>query len=358
MVGVGTGTLKDLAMASDGQHLLAAEIDESINLTRVPLTIGGDDVAGAEEELSSGQVRDNYPAVSPDGRRIAVGSNRLEEQELWIVDVELRRWERLQMSTGPRGWGNLACWSHDNEHLVVKTFFRDGTSAYWYVALDGSSSEQLLPPREALSGTFPCRFSPDNARLVYTRRTGEFSQLFVLDLTTRREQQLTTSPSHKYEASWSPDGRWLAFAASTAGGMQVSRIPAAGGPGSEEQQLTTGFERMFHPFYSPDGRWLYVQPSHRNIQRMPANGGPLRTVTHFPESGLFLEEPTISPDGRWLVLQPWQRWVVALGANAQDIAMNRMHISQGRFPNLNVAFHRRAWIRVKHSDQPHGRSAA
>ena len=281
MVGVGTGTLKDLAMASDGQHLLAAEIDESINLTRVPLTNGGDDVAGAEEELSSGQVRDNYPAVSPDGRRIAVGSNRLEEQELWIVDVELRRWERLQMSTGPRGWGNLACWSHDNEHLVVKTFFRDGTSAYWYVALDGSSSEQLLPPREALSGTFACRFSPDNARLVYTRRTGEFSQLFVLDLTTRREQQLTTSPSHKYEASWSPDGRWLAFAASTAGGMQVSRIPAAGGPGSEEQQLTTGFERMFHPFYSPDGRWLYVQPSHRNIQRMPANGGPLRRLLIF-----------------------------------------------------------------------------
>jgi TolB protein len=195
-----------------------------------------------------------------------------------------------------------ACWSHDNQHLAVMRLFLNGTSAYWYVALDGSSAEQLLPPREAArSGTFACDFSSDNAHLVYTHRIGEFTQLFVLDLATRREQQLTTSPSDKVHASWSPDGRWLAFAANTSGAMQVWRIPSAGGPGSEEQQLTTGFERMHHPFYSPDGRWLYVQPSHRNIQRMPADGGPLRPVTHFPESGLFLEEPSISPDGRWLV---------------------------------------------------------
>ena len=104
MAGVSTGTLKDLAMASDRQHLLAVGIEESMNLTRVPLTGGGGDVAGAEEELSSGQVRDRYPAVSPDGRRIAVGSNRIGEEELWIVDVASRRWERVQMSTGPSAW--------------------------------------------------------------------------------------------------------------------------------------------------------------------------------------------------------------------------------------------------------------
>jgi Tol biopolymer transport system component len=319
IAGVNTGTLKDLAMASDRQHLLAVGIEESMNLTRLPLNIGGGDVAGPEEELSTGQVRDGYPAVSPDGRRIAVGSNRLGEQELWIVDVASRRWERVQMSAGPSAWATQACWSHDNQHMAVRRFFRNGTSAYWLVALDGSSAEQLLPPREAVSGGFACNFSPDNTRLVLTHRIGEFSQLFVLELATRREQQLTTSPSHKYEASWSPDGRWLAFSANTTGWMQVWRIPAAGGPASQEQQMTTGFERMFHPFYSPDGRWLYLQPSHRNIQRMPADGGPLRPVTHFPESGLFLEEPTISPDGRWLVYNRGKGgsslWMLTLGTS-------------------------------------------
>jgi hypothetical protein len=74
-----------------------------------------------------------------------------------------------------------------------------------------------------------------------------------------RELQLTRSESDKYEATWSRDGRWVAFSANTGGTVQVWRIPAGGG---EEQQMTTGYERVLHLFYSPDG---YVQPSHRNI---------------------------------------------------------------------------------------------
>ena len=136
--------------------------------------------------------------------------------------------------------------------------------------------------------------SPDNGRIVYNRLVGEFNQLFLLDLTTRRQQQLTVSPSQKYAATWSPDGRWVAFSANTDGTVQVWRIPASAGSDSREQQLTTGVERMIHLFYSPDGRWLYVQPSHRNIQRIPADGGTPTAVTRFPENGLFLEEPNIS----------------------------------------------------------------
>ena len=304
-------------MSANRQSILAAGIEESLNLSRLPLTADGGDIAGPEEELSSGQVRDRYPGVSPDGQRIAVGSNRIGEEDIWILDVPSRRWERLQMSAGPSAWISEACWSRDSRHLAVMKFFRNGTSSYWYVALDGSSVEQLVAPREMVSGTFACDFSPDNSQIVLTHRVGEFNQLFALDLATRRERQMTTSPSDKYQASWSPDGRWLAFSANTGGLVQVWRIAAAGPPGGSEQQMTTGFGRMTHLFYSPNGKWLYVQPSHRNIQRMPAGGGPLTPVTHFPEQGLFLEEPAISPDGRWLVYNRGKGgsslWMLTLG---------------------------------------------
>jgi TolB protein len=154
-----------------------------------------------------------------------------------------------------------------------------------------------MSPAPTLSGAFSCAFSPDGKLLLYSRIVDGFNQLFVLDVTARRDRALTVSPSHKYEGKWSPDGRWIAFSANTGATVHVWRIPASGGA---EEQLTTGAERYLHTFYSPDGRWLYVQPSHRNIFRMPANGGPARPVTHFPESGLFLEEPTIAPDGRYL----------------------------------------------------------
>jgi Tol biopolymer transport system component len=318
VVGVSTGALHELAIAPDGKHLLASGVEESMNLTRVRLAPGGGDVAGPEEELSSGQVRDNYPAISPDGQRIAVSSNRVGEEDLWIVDLSSTRWQRvlLPADTGDRLMTE-SCWAKDGQHLAVKTFFRNGTAALWYTAIDGSSTPELLPPMPSLSGNFPCAFSPDGRHLVHAHLAGNFSQLFVLDVASRREQQLTRSESDKYEAAWSPDGLSIAFSANTGGTVQVWRIPVGGG---EERQMTTGDERVLHLFYSPDGRWLYVQPSHRNIYRMPSDGGPLQPVTRFPESGLFIEEPKISPDGRYLVYNRGHGgsslWMLTIGASA------------------------------------------
>jgi eukaryotic-like serine/threonine-protein kinase len=314
VAGVTLGRVKDLAVASDRHRLLAVSSEESLNLTRIRMTDGGATVVGAEEQLSEGQVRDRYPAVSPEGRRIAVGSNRTDEEELWIVDVASRSWERVQMPPVANGWISQACWTHDARHLVVMRHTLGGLSGFWYLAVDGSSTVEILPPKPALAGSFACDFSPDDSRFVYARVVDGVSQLFTLEVASRHERQLTSSAGHKYAATWSPDGRWIAFSGNTGTTVQVWRVSADGG---REQQLTTGYDRMMHPFYSRDGRWLYVQPNHHNIQRMPADGGALTPVTSFPESGLFLEEPTLSPDGRWLVYMHARGgsslWLLTLG---------------------------------------------
>jgi Tol biopolymer transport system component len=164
----------------------------------------------------------------------------------------------------------------------------------WLAAVDGSLAEELVLPRPQLRGG---PFSPDGQSIVYTYQKGAYYQLFVLDLGSHQERQLTVSASDKYFPAWSPDGRWIVHSCNAGGYVQICRIPLSGG---EEKVLTSGYERMGHPSYSPDGRWIYVQPSHLNIYRMAATGGPLQKVTNFPESGLFLEDPTISPDGSWL----------------------------------------------------------
>ena len=81
-------------------------------------------------------------------------------------------------------------------------------------------------------------------------RTDSFNQLFVLDVPSGRERQLTTSRSDKYDRRWSPDGQWIVFPSNAGGSLPAWKVPVQGG---EERILTSGHERMRHLFYSPDG---------------------------------------------------------------------------------------------------------
>jgi eukaryotic-like serine/threonine-protein kinase len=314
-VGLVTGLLQDLAVSPDGRRVLASELQESLNLTRLPLAPGGGAPAGPEEELSTGgQVRDGYPSVSPDGRRILLASTRLGEQELWILDLASRGWERIQMPQKACGTYQ-GSWAPDGRHVAAPCYLPDGTFSVWLIALDGSATRELVSRKRTLSpGSNVCEFSPDGRSLLYAYVIDGVNQFFILDVSSGRERQLTTSRSDKYDGRWSPDGRWIVFSSNAGGSVQVWKVSAQGG---EERVLTSGYERMRHVFYSPDGRWIYVQPSHRNIYRLPADGGPLVRVTNFPESDLFLEEPTISPDGKFLVYSRSRGgsslWLLTLG---------------------------------------------
>jgi TolB protein len=300
IVGTNTAPIQHLAMAPDGGSLLVADIEGSLSLTRLGLTPSGDDVVAQEETLDSGQVRNRYPAVSPNGERILFGSNRFGLQDLYTIDVSTRQRHRIELPRVPYE-GATGCWLSDSQ-VVVMTLMK-GANIFWRVALDGSETEQLIAPGEGgpavSTGSFACAVSPDGKTLMYHRLVGNFTQIKLLDVASRRSRTLTSSPSQKYDATWSRDGKWVVFATNSNGGINVWRIAAAGG---EERPLTTGVERIRHFFYSADGRWLYIQPNHRNIYRMPADGGLRHQVTRFRESsGLYIEEPTISPDGRYLV---------------------------------------------------------
>jgi len=293
-VGLFTAYLRDLAVSGDGRRLIIVEDETSRNLTRQPLSPGGGSPAGAEEPLSTGRVIDGYPTVSPDGRRIAYVSDILGRTEAWILDLETRRRERLQLPGEDLAVSQPA-WMPNSRELVVVRYMGNGDNAGWITALDGSRAEEIFRAKSRSLMQF--RPAPDGSSLLISEILGA-QELGLIDLASRKRSTLTTSAGDKFDAEWSPDGRWIALTAWDGKAIQLFRMPASGGP---MRQLTTGFERMRHPFWSPDSKWIYIQPSHRNIFRVPAEGGPLEQVTHFSEGGLFLEEPSISHDGKYLV---------------------------------------------------------
>ena len=294
-VGLVTSYLRSLAVSRDGHRLVVTEDETSRNLTKLPLATGGGAPAGAEEPLSTGRVMDSYPQVSPDGRRVAYVSDTLGRTEVWILDLQTRRRVRLQLP-GEDTLETQPAWMPNSKEIVVVRNFTNGVSAGWNVALDGSHAEEVLRLRSA--SVLQLHPDPHGSSLLVSELSGR-EQVGLLDLASRKMTSLTATPGDKFDAEWSPDGRWIALTAVDKNGvLQLFRMAASGGP---MQQLTTGYERMRHPFFSPDGKWIYIQPSHRNIFRVRSEGGPLEQVTHFPDAGLFLEEPAISPDGRFLV---------------------------------------------------------
>jgi serine/threonine protein kinase len=314
-LGLMTGPFRDLDVSRDGQGVVLAETESSLNLTRVPLTATGDAPAAPEEVLSPGQVFDHQPAISPDSNTIAYSSDRLGRNQIWIMRLNPRRTEPLPFPGQDLGVWN-PYWHPDGRRLIVDRLFTDGRRTLWWAAADASSAEELFDPRSLLP-TEGAPISPDGKKAVYPALVGDNYQLFSLDLNTRNAKPLTSSPNDKYNAAWSPDGRWIVYASNASGPVQLWRIPAEGGA---PMRLSKGEDRIRHMFYSPDGRWLYFQPNHLNIYRMPADGGPVEQVTRFLEADLYIDEPTISPDGRFLVYTRSNGgsslWLLKLGTHA------------------------------------------
>ena len=227
-VGLMTGSLRELALSRDGRHLAVSELEGAMNLTLLPLTQDGGSPAGPEVPLTFGQVVDGRPSFSPDGMRIAYTSDRLGKQELWILDLESKRQERIQLGGEDVGvTGNR--WFPDSRQLVVGRIFRSLTGlsyGVWRAAIDGSQSEEVLSPGLVPREFFlsltegPCSTSTGTPRR--TRSSGWISP-------SRQIRQVTSGPGNKADPTMSPDGRFIAFTSDATGMQEVYRIPAGGG---------------------------------------------------------------------------------------------------------------------------------
>ncbi len=78
-------------------------------------------------------------------------------------------------------------------------------SALWIMDADG---ERRRPFLEKASGLI---WSPDSGRTAYLKTVGDSSEIFIRDMQSGKERQLTGQGIKPHKLSWSPDGRWIAF---------------------------------------------------------------------------------------------------------------------------------------------------
>jgi dipeptidyl aminopeptidase/acylaminoacyl peptidase len=133
------------------------------------------------------------------------------------------------------------------------------------------------------------RFSPGGDRMAFWRsrspdgeRTIEVAEsaLFIRDLETGAETQVTDWDSLASQFDWSPDGEWLAFVPrywdERASGADIHRIRTDGTGLERLTSLDSATNRILRPRYTPDGAWiLFMQQEagRSSLLAIPADGG-------------------------------------------------------------------------------------
>jgi Tol biopolymer transport system component len=105
------------------------------------------------------------------------------------------------------GFDYNASFSADGKWIIF-TSERSGSADIYRVHPDGSGLERLTDdPAYDDQGAL----SPDGKQLAFVSSRGSGSaDIWVLDLQTKKTQNLTRSPAN-FRPSWSPDGEWIAF---------------------------------------------------------------------------------------------------------------------------------------------------
>ena len=217
-------------------------------------------------------ARDEGPALSPDGSRLAFVRNRSGAFELYVADgnggsprritraggfAQTPTWapagSRIIFSASGGRWGtsrdpscapNLWSVRPDGTRLqrflsrgVQPAFAPDG-SRVAFVRPDASEREWLyiasangLRPSRVARGAHPS-WSPDSRSVVVERWTGanRMADLWSVRVADGRTTRLThTAELSEVDPAWSPDGDWIAFSTFRRGRQDIYAVPATGG---------------------------------------------------------------------------------------------------------------------------------
>ena len=132
--------------------------------------------------------------------------------------------------------------SPDGKKIVLTTTLQD-TRNICLVNRDGSSFTVLS------EGINP-KWSPKGDKLLYTKLSGDFYQLFELDLKSFQSTQITTGEQHSTNGAYSPDGKHIVFIGTK---DKFSHLFVMKVNGTSLTQITSGASNETQPFWGVDG---------------------------------------------------------------------------------------------------------
>lgn len=228
--------------------------------------------------LTSSPDGERSPRWSPDGKYLAFVSARGESKsgaQVWLLD---RTGGEAQQLTKLKGGVAAYEWSPDAKRLVLVSQDPDPDTTE-------AKSEQAKTPKPIVIDRF--QFKQDGDGYLGKKR----GHIYVFDVESRKSEQLTSGAFDDEAPAWSPDGTQIAFHSNRSSdpdrSINSDIYVMDAKAGAAVRQLTTNQGSDARASWSPDGRSIaYVSNGESkyhfyNLDRLtivPAAGGAPRSL--------------------------------------------------------------------------------
>ncbi|MFQ6108837.1 MAG: prolyl oligopeptidase family serine peptidase [Candidatus Aminicenantales bacterium] len=304
-------------------------------------------VSGGEPvQLTRSPKADHSPRWSPDGKRIAFISTRDGVANLYLIRADGGEAQRI---TSSRTALYSPIWSADGKHIICgsrvtpeqnknrenwtvsslpkcrartidRLLFRqwdrwlgDERNHIFLLNVEDGSMKDLTPgdfdtPPVSLSSSHDFDLSPDGKEVCFVKNEDPVlaistnHDLFVVDIETGKERKITTNPALDSQPHYSPDGRFIAYAAMVKPGYESDRkrLVVYDRKKKKHLRLTEHLDRSVGQIlWSPDSKTLFFtcrDQGHSSIYRVDLNGNTQKLT----DEGYNIQID-ITPDGRHLV---------------------------------------------------------
>ena len=261
--------------------------------------------AGGPVEPLNGAPPDAYtdPHLSPDGRQVAM---TVAGVTIAIWDFQRESLAKLSQAL-ENPWA--LCWAPDGRHILYGT--RGATYKIVWRRSDGSGDPVTL--LETAEPVAPHSVSPDGRFLAYTTGFIRQNRIAILPLDGADgdhpkagvPETLPSSGGFEDYPEFSPDGRWIAYASSESGSLEVYVRPFRGsgkwlvGRGAHPQWSRAGRQLFFE---APDWQVMVVDYSAGSDAFLP--GKPRRWSDSPVNPAGGRDNFDVAPDGKRIFAFP------------------------------------------------------